>query len=169
MYKVIVKNLIPILLCIIAFIQIHKVYTKDLTPWKGGGFGMFAMIDRMENRPVHINLWSSGEEYFVNPRDILSNEDYYRIKSLPDNDALDRLASDILGKKWIQKEKADKSEVYSYLKLYNNSEYGSLQKTIPADSVTIEVFRLKMNIQNNEISLNSIIHLKKANSLSTYR
>jgi len=164
MYKSILKNLIPILLCVIAFVQIQKVYTKDLTPWKGGGFGMFAMIDRMENRPVHITLWSSGEEYIVNPRDLLANEDYYRIKSLPDKNALDRLASDILEQKWVLQEKAAKTERYSYLKLQNNFEYGSLHKTIPADSVTVEVFRLKMNIQSNEISLNSIIRLKKPNS-----
>ena len=167
MHKIIVKNLIPILLCTIALVQICMVYSKDLTPWKGGGFGMFAMIDRLEYRPVHITLWSSGVEYIINPRELLNREDYYRVKSLPGKNVLDRLATDILDRSWVYNKDVDKVEGYTYLRPYSSSDRESLQDTITADSVMVQVYRLKMNIENNEITLNSINHIQKVNNIST--
>ena len=166
MKKILLKNLIPILLCVIAIVQIYMVFTKNLTPWKGGGFGMFAMIDRLENRPVHVTLWSSGEEYIVNPRDLLKNEEYYRVKSLPGKDVLDRLTTDVLDQRWIIRQDVDEIERYSYLRPYSSSELKPLQDAITADSVMVQVYGIKMNIENNEITLKSINQFQKVNSIS---
>jgi len=37
--------LIPVVLCVIAVSQIIRAETTTLSPWKGGGFGMFATMD----------------------------------------------------------------------------------------------------------------------------
>ena len=35
----------PLLLCLVALLQLFLVRTHDLTPWRGGGFGMFSTND----------------------------------------------------------------------------------------------------------------------------
>ena len=44
----------PLLLFVVAVIQIALARTADLTPWKGGGFGMFATLDHGAYRGVDI-------------------------------------------------------------------------------------------------------------------
>jgi hypothetical protein len=44
----------PLLLFVVAVMQIALARTADLTPWKGGGFGMFATVDHAAYRAVDI-------------------------------------------------------------------------------------------------------------------
>ena len=44
----------PLLLFVVAVMQIALTRTADLTPWKGGGFGMFATLDHAGYRGVDI-------------------------------------------------------------------------------------------------------------------
>lgn len=46
----------PVLLCIVAARQIVLVHTERLTPWKGGGFGMFATVESGATRVVRVRL-----------------------------------------------------------------------------------------------------------------
>lgn len=163
MHKYILKFIVPILLCIIAISQIYMVFTKDLTPWKGGGFGMFAMIDRLEYRPVHITIYSSGEEYIVDARDLLERQDHYRVKSRPDKKILERLAANVKKRKWVNQSDDDQLADFAFVKPYTNSHLNPLQEIVVADSVVIQVYSLRMNIENNEIALKRIVHLKRMN------
>jgi hypothetical protein len=45
-------------------ISLHGIlrFEADLCPWKGGGFGMFAYADRLENREISAVVSSSGRE-----------------------------------------------------------------------------------------------------------
>ena len=44
----------PLLLTVVALLQIVLARTADLTAWKGGGFGMFATLDHGAYRGVDI-------------------------------------------------------------------------------------------------------------------
>ncbi|HET9333331.1 MAG TPA: hypothetical protein VFQ21_07095 [Gemmatimonadota bacterium] len=44
----------PILLCLVAVVQVYLVKAQELTPWKGGGFGMFSTNDDGFRR---IQVW----------------------------------------------------------------------------------------------------------------
>ena len=44
------------LLVIVALNQIHLAHTVHLSPWKGGGFGMFSSTDGGPNRHLRIFL-----------------------------------------------------------------------------------------------------------------
>lgn len=52
----------PVLLCAIACLQIYLAMTKSLSPWKGGGFGMFSTVDSPDARFLRIYLINGGEE-----------------------------------------------------------------------------------------------------------
>ena len=48
------KLIVPALLCAIAVGQMTLARVSTLTAWKGGGFGMFASVDRPNNRYLSI-------------------------------------------------------------------------------------------------------------------
>lgn len=49
-----------LLLVIIASIQIYLVYSANLSPWSGGGFGMFSTTDAGGSRHLHAYSVTSG-------------------------------------------------------------------------------------------------------------
>ena len=49
------------ILCVVALIQISLSRTLDLSPWKGGGFGMFSTNDDRQ-RPIRIWVTDSAVE-----------------------------------------------------------------------------------------------------------
>ena len=55
----------PLLLCSIASLQIFLATTKSLSPWKGGGFGMFSTVDSPDARFLRIYLINGNEETAV--------------------------------------------------------------------------------------------------------
>lgn len=58
--------LVPALLCLIAAAQVLAANYGTLSPWKGGGFGMFGTIDGPTNRFLSvIAVAAGGEEYRV--------------------------------------------------------------------------------------------------------
>jgi hypothetical protein len=52
----------PALLCVIACAQIYVSMTRSLSPWKGGGFGMFSTVDSPDARFLRIYLINGSEE-----------------------------------------------------------------------------------------------------------
>jgi len=58
-----IRNLLPLapaaLLCLVAVVQVYLTRTDHLTPWKGGGFGMFSTND-VPTRQLHV--WIRGPE-----------------------------------------------------------------------------------------------------------
>jgi hypothetical protein len=51
----------PVLLLVtIASIQINLVYSSNLSPWSGGGFGMFSTTDAGGSRHLHAYSVTSG-------------------------------------------------------------------------------------------------------------
>ena len=44
----------PILLVVVALVQIGLAHTEYLSPWSGGGFGMFSSQDAGGNRHLHV-------------------------------------------------------------------------------------------------------------------
>ncbi len=47
---------VPVVLVVVAAVQIALAELGTLTPWKGGGFGMFASVDAIGNRFLSVTL-----------------------------------------------------------------------------------------------------------------
>ena len=58
------------LLAVTALLQITLAYRSHLSPWLGGGFGMFSTTDTWTRRHLHVWARSPGvrREVFVPPR-----------------------------------------------------------------------------------------------------
>lgn len=104
----------PLLLLLVAGIQIYLAKTANLTPWKGGGFGMFSTNDGNANRFLRIVVSGPqrSEELLLqgNLEDLAA-----RVQMFPGDNQLTELAKGIL--------------------------QDQHKKKLPADTIYIEVFR----------------------------
>ncbi|MFG0284756.1 MAG: hypothetical protein ACF8R7_10080 [Phycisphaerales bacterium JB039] len=95
------------LMCAIALRQMWLATTDTLSPWKGGGFGMFATVDSPGNRFVQICGWTTaGEEVRVRltasmPLDINAGL-LKRLPAYPTEPDLRSLANSLVGAEFIE-------------------------------------------------------------------
>ena len=91
-YNVVLRMLPCTLLILVAGHQLCLVYTQQLTPWLGGGFGMFSTIDDGVNRYLRVTLLGPhGQEPVQVPDELDEHRD--RVRSLPSARAMQRFAA----------------------------------------------------------------------------
>lgn len=89
------------LLLAVALTQMILARTADLSPWKGGGFGMFASVDGLPFRWVrlYVSAPSRSEELSLPP----SLEDHaHRVATWPHRRALEGLARAVIAREQRQ-------------------------------------------------------------------
>jgi hypothetical protein len=74
---------IPAVLLVVALIQIHLAHRHYLSPWKGGGFGMFSTIDAPDRRFIRVTLVASTGEFAVDPTALGDPGLLRRVQSMP--------------------------------------------------------------------------------------
>ena len=88
---------IPLLLTTVAVRQIILVHVAGLSPWHGGGFGMFASMDRDERRVVTAQLECDTTGTLVLPGlladspGLIKDKTYTHISTFPTEFQLQRL------------------------------------------------------------------------------
>lgn len=158
MKKKILRWLTPLLLFCIAGTQIFLVFTYNLTPWKGGGFGMFAYIDRMNHRPVHLTITNSQGHFIANPSLLIGNKGISQIQSLPTKARIKDLAELALKTNWIIDStktvnldldflEAKSQDSYSYFLVNPASDDGNYSEgLIYPTEVRVAVYKLKFDV-----------------------
>ncbi|MEX2548802.1 MAG: hypothetical protein WD638_01140 [Nitriliruptoraceae bacterium] len=64
----------PLLLIVVASTQVVVASTSDLTPWRGGGFGMFSTLDTHDQRILRVTITAADAEGVpVDPAALLSD------------------------------------------------------------------------------------------------
>ena len=86
--------LAPGALVVIALHQIALAQLADLSPWKGGGYGMFSTTDHGGARFLRVYALDAGGERRVPLPPELVNRSY-RVRDLPSPRGLRRLAREI--------------------------------------------------------------------------
>ncbi len=79
-----------LLLAAVALHQLHAVRSHDLTPWKGGGFGMFSSTDVGPARRLEVSLLRGASSLRVQIPEAL-REQASRARRLPTPDRLEDL------------------------------------------------------------------------------
>lgn len=88
---------IPLLLTTVALRQIVLVHSVGLSPWHGGGFGMFASMDRDERRVVTTQIACNPAQTLALPGslndapDLVPDKTYTHISTFPTDAQLQRL------------------------------------------------------------------------------
>lgn len=103
---VVLALIAPAILVGVALLQLYLTHSHDLSPWKGGGFGMFASVDRVEHRTVRAAFQGSqAKPINVHAFATLSFPDRVlvdRALSMPTAPALQRLAERIDELSWSE-------------------------------------------------------------------
>lgn len=82
--------LAPALLLAVAANQLRLVATEDLSPWLGGGFGMFSTLDQGSNRRIRAFALYGPYEREIRPATTLGDVER-RARVHPTEPNLDRL------------------------------------------------------------------------------
>src|SRR5262245_55806147 len=90
----------PLVLVIVAIQQLYLAHTEHLTPWKGGGFGMFSTVDSRAARFLRIYVSTADGEVPVEvPRQLQSFAS--EIRSIPTRDRVTQLAYALAQTTWV--------------------------------------------------------------------
>lgn len=82
------------LLTLVALNQLRLAHTDALSPWAGGGFGMFSSTDSPANRHLHVVLSNEGlRQELAIPREL--EEAVLRATTLPRRTRLAKLAAEL--------------------------------------------------------------------------
>lgn len=98
--------LAPLLCLGIALSQVTLAQTRDLTPWRGGGFGMFATADHPEFRVVHSAFQTADGPVPVDPFSIEGSHAagarraFVNVRALPDDRRVDVWGQVLLAARW---------------------------------------------------------------------
>ena|SRR5437868_13316676 len=87
-------------LALFACLQILFAQTRGLTPWKGGGFGMFSTVDSPDARFFRIYLLTpEGKVPITLPSDLYRLSGHLR--SIPSQGELNELAQKLAARTWV--------------------------------------------------------------------
>lgn len=94
--------LVGSLLILVASVQLGLTHFAGLSPWKGGGFGMFAVIDAPATRVLCAEGFDAqGRRYRLDPWSSLSRGEARELQSFPSAEALSRLGQDLAGSEFV--------------------------------------------------------------------
>jgi hypothetical protein len=90
----------PLVLLVVLVTHVSARWSADLTPWKGGGFGMFSTVDSPASRAVRVELETDmGALLVAVPSDL---EDLVTsAKAAPSTGRLVRLAEALAEQWWV--------------------------------------------------------------------
>lgn len=92
--ELLLRELPSLALVALACAQIGLAFGAHLSPWKGGGFGMFATNDHGAFRSVRaFARGAGGERRIAIPADRI--QDLFRVRELPDRSALRAFAGSL--------------------------------------------------------------------------
>jgi hypothetical protein len=133
--------LVPSLLVAVGLLQIYLARAAHLSPWKGGGFGMFATIDNPEMRVIAAEALSSDGQWLrLDLVSALDETTWRRMHSLPKRADLEHLAPQLLTKEVVP------------ITIQQQAAYLKLQKENPAIELQVSqslflarpLYRLKL-------------------------
>ena len=119
--------------------QIYQQKHFQLTPWKGGGMGMFASMDSPAHREVSIELQLPGRTLFL--KDM--SHSVVEFKTIPGDNFAEQFCRDLLGR-YI-----NLSEIrYKQARLYNKPsqlERRSMLSSLPFTNLTLRFYKTRLD------------------------
>jgi hypothetical protein len=137
----------PTILFVVAAFQIWSAHAHALSPWKGGGFGMFSTVDSPAARFVRIYVFEGFAKYPVPVPEELSR-DVREVRTIPTPERLQRLAGNLSDGQWVEYSPMSATSYYSLLTGPPLSEGTGGPEQIKSGSV-----RFVQRVSNDEIPL----------------
>ena len=124
---------------LVVAVQIYQQAHFQLTPWKGGGMGMFASLDSPAHREVSIELQLPGRTLYL--KDV--SQSVVEYKTIPGDKFAGQFCRDLLGR-YI-----NLSEIrYKQARLYNQPsqlERRSMLNSLPLTNLTLRFYKTRLD------------------------
>lgn len=134
MQRIIERGLPAAILVLVALLQIYLTHTANLSPWKGGGFGMFGAIDAPTMRVIQAEaLDQDGHLIQLDVYSALDDRTIRRIRTLPRQSDLEQIAPQFVTQA-IVPTTVERQAVYEKFQLENSDLLGD--QNLPLDRVT---------------------------------
>ncbi|HEY9664196.1 MAG TPA: hypothetical protein V6C65_37610, partial [Allocoleopsis sp.] len=92
------RGLPAAILVMVALLQLYLTHTANLSPWKGGGFGMFGAIDAPDMRVIQAEgLDQDGNRIQFDVYSALDDRTIRRTRTLPRQSDLEQMAPQFVG------------------------------------------------------------------------
>ncbi len=156
---------VPLLLIIVALRQIFLVSTTKLSPWKGGGFGMFSSIDKPSKRVIEVRgLTTTGESFEIDlswQNDVISSQQIKLIKTVPKKKLLAKTAATILNSDLRE------TTIKGIYRVQAQNKYSDLptESTLNLERVKIRVWHLQYDRDKNTIWYEPLTEIVEAERL----
>ena len=173
----VLKYTAPVLLTTLACIQLFLGLNFGLTPWKGGGFGMFSTVDSPEARTVRVYLETDDGELPTRVPSWLSSRRRYA-RSFPTDFRMQGLAEDLAAATWVYREEessrkseessdknggaktsdkpgiedSDREEHHPEVKGLRTEEEIDDREVIAVNAVRVEIWRIQFDVETNEVT-----------------
>jgi hypothetical protein len=143
----------PAVLVGVALFQIHRVDVRDLTPWKGGGFGMFSTLDGRENRHLIITLLGDGGSTRV-VADLPTSAGVQRLvaraRAMPTAENLENLAGELAGLSWrVPYDNESRTGSQRARVLVRRTDLAAT-RSLSFDRVEVVAFKLRFESRGND-------------------
>lgn len=141
------RGLPATILILVAFVQIYLAHTAHLSPWKGGGFGMFGAIDSPDMRVIQAEaLDRTGQLIQLDVESGLDEYTLRRIRTLPRQRDLEQLAPQLVSQAVVPTT-VQRQAVYEKLRA-SKADLSTLQVpqdggTLSSHPMTQPLYRLK--------------------------
>ncbi|GAB4376405.1 MAG: hypothetical protein Kow00121_23450 [Elainellaceae cyanobacterium] len=133
MQHIVERGLPATILVLVALLQLYLTHTANLSPWKGGGFGMFGAIDAPTMRIIQAKvLDQDGKPIQLDVYSGLDDRTIRRIRTLPRQSDLEQIAPQLVAQAVVPTT-VERQAVYE--KLLANSD-PLLDQDLPLDRVT---------------------------------
>lgn len=147
-----------VLLIVVAMNQQYLAHFRNLTPWKGGGFGMFSTVDTYTGRTLFVYLITDEGEMPVDTAmlDVRFARTFDLTRALPHGRHVERFMEDLAEKTWAP----TRGDEYG-------REAGGLAEPVLStgrdDAVlTVEAIRLEVYRPVLDTSTNRVMHRQVA-------
>ncbi len=120
------RGLPAMILVMVALLQMYLTHTANLSPWKGGGFGMFGAIDAPAMRVIHAEgLDQNGQLIQLDLYSALDDRTIRRIRTLPRQSDLEQIAPQLIAQAVVPTT-IERQAVYEKL-LLENPDFSAAQ------------------------------------------
>lgn len=141
--KKIIPFLIPFLLILVAINQQYLAHFHDLSPWKGGGFGMFSTIKGPSSRFLRVFISTQKGETPVQLSKT-NKKKLLEIKTIPTKNKLEKFGQNLLLKHWKFN---GEDEIISFE--MNSKVIDKQLETIKVESIRIELWEYNYERKND--------------------
>lgn len=174
--------IVPAILCGVCFVQLYLFRFHNLSPWMGGGFGMFSSLVTVTSRILEITLHSQGREIRVAPP-VEAQKGINRVRAMPSHYSVRQLAQQLFNLRWSEADHLllEKLESLENLALGHHQKRqlfdllmsqdfkrveatpGRSREILPVQGVTVKVWQAEFDREGSQINLRPLIEVHVPN------